>query len=154
MQCTTTCATTENLLRCTENAQRAVTAKAHGSLSAPDTGCEIMGSRLYFMATGFYARAARIVLSPCRKVAFIIAPQAKNNVQPNPVPPRVRSRCRVSMTNNLRCSMGAHRPLPDVRYRIVTDNGQVITGTTDPLGKTQRVLTYRTSTLKLQVMET
>jgi uncharacterized Zn-binding protein involved in type VI secretion len=49
---------------------------------------------------------------------------------------------------------GAHRPLPNVRYRIVTDNGEVITGTTDPLGKTQRVLTYRTSTLKLQVMET
>ena len=42
-------------------------------------------------------------------------------------------------------------PLPNVRYRIVTDSGEVFHGTTNAAGKTQRVSTQGSSRLKLQL---
>ncbi|MGF6597626.1 putative Zn-binding protein involved in type VI secretion [Paraburkholderia sp. GAS448] len=45
----------------------------------------------------------------------------------------------------------ARRPLSNVRYRIVTDSGQVFIGTTNGAGQTQRVLTQGSSALKLQL---
>ncbi|HEX7908875.1 MAG TPA: PAAR domain-containing protein [Paraburkholderia sp.] len=45
----------------------------------------------------------------------------------------------------------ARRALSNVRYRIVTDSGQVFTGTTNAAGQTQRVLAGGSSTLNLQL---
>ena len=43
------------------------------------------------------------------------------------------------------------RPLSNLRYRIVTDSGQIFTGTTNAAGQTQRVLTQDSTRLKLQL---
>lgn len=43
------------------------------------------------------------------------------------------------------------RPLANMRYRIVTDSGRVLTGTTNAAGQTQRVSTQGASTLELQL---
>ncbi|QBR02109.1 PAAR domain-containing protein [Paraburkholderia pallida] len=42
-------------------------------------------------------------------------------------------------------------PLSNVRYRIVTDSGEVFHGTTNAAGQTQRVSTQGSSALKLQL---
>lgn len=47
----------------------------------------------------------------------------------------------------------ACRPLSNVRYRIVANNGQVFEGTTNASGETQRVATERTIGLKLYTSE-
>lgn len=41
--------------------------------------------------------------------------------------------------------------LANVRYRIITDSGQVFTGTTNAMGQTRRVATQRSSRLQLQL---
>ncbi|MFC4705423.1 PAAR domain-containing protein [Paraburkholderia caffeinitolerans] len=47
----------------------------------------------------------------------------------------------------------ASRPLANVRYRIVTESGQVYTGITNAAGQTRRVTTNETSRLKLQLVK-
>ncbi|VWD19232.1 hypothetical protein BCO18175_05334 [Burkholderia contaminans] len=43
----------------------------------------------------------------------------------------------------------AHRPLVNVRYRIVTDTGQIFAGTTDAAGQTHRIATDAAASLKI-----
>ncbi|VWB85280.1 hypothetical protein [Burkholderia lata] len=43
----------------------------------------------------------------------------------------------------------AHRPLVNVRYRIVTDTGQIFAGTTDAAGQTHRIATDAAAFLKI-----
>lgn len=45
----------------------------------------------------------------------------------------------------------SRQPLADMRYRIVVDGKQVITGTTNASGQTERVTTRIASSLKLQL---
>jgi uncharacterized Zn-binding protein involved in type VI secretion len=45
----------------------------------------------------------------------------------------------------------ARHPLANARYRIVTDSGQIFTGTTNAAGQTRRILTQGASTLRLQL---
>jgi len=44
------------------------------------------------------------------------------------------------------------QPLANVRYRIVTDTGQAITGTTDSTGRTRRFVTNMAASLKIYTM--
>ncbi|WP_175951194.1 PAAR domain-containing protein [Burkholderia sp. BCC0405] len=44
---------------------------------------------------------------------------------------------------------GARRPLANVRYRIVTDTGQIFTGITDTAGQTARIVTDAAASLKI-----
>ncbi|WP_412526977.1 hypothetical protein [Burkholderia lata] len=48
---------------------------------------------------------------------------------------------------------GSRRPLANIRYRIVTDTGQIFTGTTDTAGQTHRITTDVLATLKIYTME-
>ncbi|WP_321789770.1 PAAR domain-containing protein [Burkholderia pyrrocinia] len=43
----------------------------------------------------------------------------------------------------------ARRPLANVRYRIVTDTGQIFTGITDTAGQTSRIVTDAAASLKI-----
>ncbi|WP_322090225.1 hypothetical protein [Burkholderia cenocepacia] len=43
----------------------------------------------------------------------------------------------------------AHRPLANVRYRIVTDTGRIFAGTTDVAGQTDRIATDAAASLKI-----
>ncbi|UEP22081.1 PAAR domain-containing protein [Burkholderia ambifaria] len=43
----------------------------------------------------------------------------------------------------------ARRPLANIRYRIVTDTGQIFTGTTDAAGQTHRITTDAAASLKI-----
>ena len=43
----------------------------------------------------------------------------------------------------------AHRPLVNVRYRIVTDAGQIFAGTTDAAGQTSRIVTDASAYLEI-----
>ena len=43
----------------------------------------------------------------------------------------------------------AHRPLVNVRYRIVTDTGQIFAGITDAAGQTHRIATDAAASLKI-----
>lgn len=47
----------------------------------------------------------------------------------------------------------SRRPLANIRYRIVTDAGQIFTGTTDTAGQTHRIATDASATLKIYTME-
>lgn len=47
----------------------------------------------------------------------------------------------------------SRRPLANIRYRIVTDAGQIFTGTTDTAGQTHRIATDASVTLKIYTME-
>ncbi|AKL99896.1 MULTISPECIES: PAAR domain-containing protein [Burkholderia cepacia complex] len=47
----------------------------------------------------------------------------------------------------------SRRPLVNIRYRIVTDTGQIFTGTTDTAGQTHRIATDASATLKIYTME-
>ncbi|WP_157651713.1 PAAR domain-containing protein [Burkholderia ubonensis] len=47
----------------------------------------------------------------------------------------------------------AHRPLANVHYRIVTDTGQVFTGTTNATGQTRRIVTDAAASLKIYIAE-
>ncbi|AQQ41015.1 MULTISPECIES: hypothetical protein [Burkholderia] len=47
----------------------------------------------------------------------------------------------------------SRRPLASIRYRIVTDAGQIFTGTTDTAGQTHRIATDASATLKIYTME-
>ncbi|MCA8043071.1 hypothetical protein [Burkholderia seminalis] len=44
---------------------------------------------------------------------------------------------------------GSRRPLANVRYRVVTDTGQIFTGTTDSDGQTRRIVTDAAAFLKI-----
>lgn len=43
----------------------------------------------------------------------------------------------------------AHRPLANVRYRIITDTGQIFAGITDAAGQTDRIATDAAASLKI-----
>jgi hypothetical protein len=45
------------------------------------------------------------------------------------------------------------RPLANIRYRIVTDSGQTFAGTTDTAGRTRRIVTDASATLKIYTAE-
>ncbi|MEK6345932.1 MAG: PAAR domain-containing protein [Burkholderia sp.] len=45
------------------------------------------------------------------------------------------------------------KPLANVRYRVVTDTGQIITSTTDGIGRTRRFITSGAVSLKIYAME-
>ena len=45
------------------------------------------------------------------------------------------------------------RPLANIRYRIVTDIGQIFAGTTDTAGRTRRIVTDASATLKIYTAE-
>lgn len=47
----------------------------------------------------------------------------------------------------------SRRPLANIRYRIVTDTGQIFTGTTDTAGQTHRIATDASATLKIYTTE-
>lgn len=47
----------------------------------------------------------------------------------------------------------AGKPLPDVHYRITNAAGQIYEGTTDALGKTERVKTSQAERLRLEILE-
>ncbi|MCA8293515.1 PAAR domain-containing protein [Burkholderia sp. AU30198] len=44
------------------------------------------------------------------------------------------------------------RPLANVRYRVVTDSGQILTGMTDSAGRTRRFVTDMATSLKIYAM--
>ncbi|MBN3826471.1 PAAR domain-containing protein [Burkholderia sp. Ac-20384] len=44
------------------------------------------------------------------------------------------------------------RPLANARYRVVTDSGQILTGTTDSAGQTRRFATDAATSLKIYAM--
>lgn len=63
---------------------------------------------------------------------------------------RCRRPCQDSYDQQFTLLDYARRPLSNVRYRIVTDSGQIFLGITNASGQTQRVATSGSSKLKLQ----
>jgi uncharacterized Zn-binding protein involved in type VI secretion len=92
------------------------------------------------------------VLCPCGK-NFVFAAsnstafysESKGNATVTPVPETPV----YDQRYELRDSDG--RPLAGVRYRIVANDGRVITGTTNACGQTERVITRSASNLRLQL---
>ena len=98
------------------------------------------------------------VSCPCGKNRVIASPDAKCFLHKTTdaerlavgAPPREAVQA-VTYDEQFTVLDEARRPIANVRYRIVVDDGRVITGTTNANGKTERVVTQRKSSLKLQL---